>query len=133
MGIGITYNTLMQFSINGSAIPDPASYDYAAQSLDVEASRDTKGLLHRKMVDTKYNVAVSWNGLDYAKASEILVAVESSEFTFTFPCPSIPITVNNGLHTGKYYVGDRKVSVKKATENDKTKWIVSMSFDLIEF
>ena len=133
MSIGITYNTLMEFSINGSPIPDPAQYDYAAQSLDVEASRDTKGRLHRKMVDTKFNVSISWNGLDYGKASEILATVESSSFMFTFPCPSVPISVNNGLHTGEYYVGDRKVSVKKATEDDKTKWIVSMSFDLIEF
>lgn len=132
--IGIEYNEYMGFAINGVSIPDPSVYDYSSQSLDTSAERDTKGLLHRKMVATKYNVALTWNALDYLTAQSILTKVREEKFTFTFPCPEIPITENNGLHTGQYYSGDRKVSIITAREHeDMSKWICSISFDLIEF
>lgn len=132
--IGVTYNEFMGFAINGESIPDPSSYDYSSQSLDTSAERDTTGLLHRKMVDTKYNVALQWQGLDYVTAQSIITKVVAPEFTFTFPCPEIPITVNNGLYTGRYYVGDRKVSIITAREHDDmSKWMCSLSFDLIEY
>ena len=132
-GIGFVYNTSMGFAINGVAIPDPASYDYASQSEDTSAERDTTGYLHRKMVATKYNVSLSWSGLDYDTASSIVQAVRAPKFTFTFPCPEIPKTQNNGCHTGEYYSGDRKMSLLKASDDDKGKWIVSMNFDCIEY
>ena len=131
--INIDYNKRMRFAINGVAIPDPASYDYASQSEDTSAERDTTGYLHRKMVATKYNVSLSWNGLDYDTASAMLQAVHAPKFTLTFPCPEIPKTTNNGCHTGEYYTGDRKVSFLKATDDDMGNWIVSMSFDCIEY
>jgi len=133
MSMGLTYNRKMGFEINGTAIVDPAEYDYKTQSLDTSAERDTTGLLHRKMVASKYNVAVKWKGIDYEEASTILMAVKQPEFTFTFPCPEVPIDENDGLYTGRYYVGDRTVSMIKATDDDKAKWIVSMNFDLIEY
>lgn len=132
MASGITLNKLMGFAINGTAIPDPSSYGYASQSLDVSAERDTSGLLHRKMVETKYNVSLSWNGMDYPTATSILRAIAGESFTLTFPCPEIPYTSNNGLYTGKYYCGDRKVDLVKA-QGTKDLWIVSMSFDCIEY
>lgn len=133
MSMGITYNRKMGFEINGVTIVDPAEYDYKTQSLDTSAERDTTGLLHRKMVASKYNVAIKWKGIDYEEASTILMAVKQPEFTFTFPCPEVPIDENDGLYTGRYYVGDRTVSMIKATDDDKAKWIVSMNFDLIEY
>ena len=132
MASGIELNKLMGFAINGVAIPDPSSYSYASQSLDVSAERDTTGLLHRKMVETKYNVSFSWNAMDYPTATSILQAVAGESFTLTFPCPEIPYSQNGGLYTGKYYCGDRKVEVLKA-QGTKDLWIVSMSFDCIEF
>lgn len=134
MSMNIEYNKKMGFAINGVAIPDPSSFGYKSQSEDTSANRDTKGRLHRKMVATKYNVSLAWSGLDYDIASSMLQAVRAESFIFTFPCPEIPITENNGLHTGEYYSGDRSVEVLKATdEDDMGKWIVSMSFDCIEF
>lgn len=132
----IPMNTNLRFIINGITIPDPSSYDYSSQSLDTSAERDTSGLLHRKMVATKYNVALQWQGLPYTKAQEILALVKNESCTFTFPCPEEPITTSNpyGLHTGKYYAGDRKCSLLKAIyPDDKSKWICSLQFDLIEY
>lgn len=132
MSSGIELNKLMGFAINGVAIPDPSSYGYASQSLDVSAERDTTGLLHRKMVDTKYNVSLSWGGMDYPTATSILQAIHDESFTLTFPCPELSPSDNGGLYTGKYYCGDRKVEILKA-QGETDLWIVSMSFDCIEF
>lgn len=132
----IPMNENLLFKVNNTLIPDPAEYDYSSQSLDTSAERDTTGLLHRTMVATKYNVALKWNGLPYTKVHEILQLIKQPEFTFSFPCPEEDITTSNpnGLHTGRYYSGDRKVSLIKAIPaNDKTKWICSLSFDLIEY
>lgn len=134
MANGLTFNKVMGFAINGMAVPDPATFGYKSQSEDTAANRDTKGRLHRKMVATKYNVSVSWSGLDYKTASDILIAVRAPKFTFTFPCPEIPRTENNGLHTGEYYTGDRSVDTLKAGDKeDMDDWIVSMAFDCIEY
>ena len=73
--MNIELNKLMGFAINGVAIPDPSSYGYASQSLDVSAERDTTGLLHRKMVSTKFNVSLSWNAMDYATATQVTVSL----------------------------------------------------------
>lgn len=132
MSTGIVLNKLMGFAINGVAIPDPASYSYASQSLDVSAERDTTGLLHRKMVSTKYNVGLSWNGMDYPTATSILQAIAGESFTLTFPCPELTSSQSGGLYTGTYYCGDRKVEIVKA-QGTTDLWIVSMSFDCIEF
>lgn len=132
MSSGIELNKLMGFAINGVAIPDPSSFGYASQSLDVSAERDTTGLLHRKMVETKYNVSLSWNALDYPTATSMLQAVRAESFTFTFPCPELAENDNGGLYTGKYYCGDRKGDIIKAI-GTKDKWIMSLSFDCIEF
>lgn len=132
----IPMNKNLLFRISGTLIPDPAEYDYSSQSLDTSAERDTTGLLHRTMVATKYNVALRWNGLPYTTVHEILQLIKPAEFTFSFPCPEEEITQSNpnGLHTGRYYVGDRKVSLIKAIPpNDKEKWICSLQFDLIEY
>ena len=132
MSSGLTYNKKMGFAINGVAIPDPSSYGYKSQSVDTSAERDTKALLHRKMVAVKRNVSFTWNALDYETAASIVQAVQAPKFTLTFPCPEV--TTNNGLYTGDYYAGDRSLDLIKATdENDKGKWIVSMSFDCIEY
>lgn len=130
MGIGVQYNTSMGFALNGSAIPDPSSYDYSSQSLDNSAERDLGGLLHRNMVGIKRNVSLKWNALDYGTAKSIVQAVASPSVTFTFPC--MEVTDSSGLYTGKYYSGDRKVSCLKAV-GDEDKWIVSLAFDLIEY
>ena len=129
---GFDFNKTMGFAINGVAIPDPSSYGYSSQSLDTFAERDTTGMLHRKMVDTKYNVALTWQGLDYATAQDILQRVTQPEFQFTFPCPEVPIA-DGGLHTGKYYVGDRKCDFIWAKGTDQNAWVTSLQFDLIEY
>lgn len=131
--MNIELNKLMGFAINGVPIPDPSSYGYSSQSLDVSAERDTRGLLHRKMVDTKFNVSFSWNAMDYATATSLLNMVAGESFTLTFPCPELPPSQNHGLYTGKYYCGDRKVEVLKASDDSTGKWIVSLGFDCIEF
>lgn len=131
--MNIELNKLMGFAINGVAIPDPSSYGYASQSLDVSAERDTYGTLHRKMVSTKFNVSLSWNAMTYSMATEILNMVASDSFTLTFPCPELPQTQNDGLYTGKYYCGDRKAEILKASDENRDNWIVSLAFDCIEY
>lgn len=132
-GIGLEYNKEMLFSINGTTIPDPSSYDYSSQSLDTAAERDTTGYLHRTMVATKFNVALKWDAIDYKTAGDILRLIQAPAFTFSFPCPEIPLTQNGGLYSGKYYVGDRKTSMIVANDVDREKWICSLQFDLIEY
>lgn len=129
--IGIEYSTLMGFKLNGTAIPDPSSYDYSSQSLDTSAERDLTGLLHRNMVTTKYNVSVKWDALDYYTAKSIVRMVHAPSFTLRFPCPELD--ADDGHYTGTYYCGDRKLGFIKATDTDDDKWIVSMSFDMIEY
>ena len=129
---GIVYNKKMGFAINGVAIPDPAGFGYKSQSEDTSAERDTTGYLHRQMVATKYNVSLSWNGLDYVTASSILRAVRAPKFIFSFPCPEEEN--ETGIHTGEYYAGDRSMdAIKMVDEENKENWIVSMNFDCIEF
>lgn len=132
MAVGFDYNKKMGFAIDGVDIPDPSSYGYSTQSLDVSAERDTTGLLHRKMVASKYNVSLSWAGLEYWVAQDILSRVTQPEFQFSFPCPEVPVE-QGGLYSGKYYVGDRKVDVIIATDDDMSNWIVSLQFDCIEY
>lgn len=127
----VELNKKLGFKIGTTSIPDPSEYSYASQSLDIYAERDLTGLLHRSMVDTKKNVSISWKGLPYNVASQILGLVSGESFTLTYPCPEI--TTGDGTYTGTYYVGDRKVNLLKANEDDKSKWIVSMNFDMIEF
>lgn len=131
MSSGIELNQKLGFKIGNTSIPDPSEYGYASQSLDTYAERDLSGLLHRSMVDTKKNVSITWKGLPYDVASEILGLVAGESFTLTFPCPEI--RTGDGMYTGKYYVGDRKVNMLKANEDDKSLWIVSLAFDMIEF
>lgn len=132
MSMNLVYNKKMGFAINGVAIPDPASYGYKSQSVDVSAERDTRALLHRKMVAVKRNVSLSWNALDYETAATIVQAVQADKFTLTFPCPEV--ASETGLYTGDYYAGDRSLDFLKATdEDDRSKWLVSMSFDCIEY
>ena len=95
----------MGFTVDGTPIPDPSKMSYEVADLDTEATRDTRGYLHRKMVATKINFALQWNALDKATLAVILQAVNKPGFTFVAPDPR---TVENLTWTSTYYVGNRE-------------------------
>lgn len=97
------YNTVMGITVGDTTLPDPASWTYQVGDLDTSGSRDATGYLHRAYVATKINYEFEWKGLEWAKLTEILSAVNHEKFTLTAPDPR---NFNN-TYTGDYYVGDR--------------------------
>ena len=97
------YNFKMGITVNGTAIPDPAEWNYQVGDLDTSGGRDATGLLHRAYVATKINYEFSWNSLEWEMLQHILAAVLNPEFTLVAPDPRL----FGRTYTGKYYVGDR--------------------------
>ena len=93
----------MGIQVNGTAIPDPSSWNYQVGDLDNEGGRDATGLLHRAYVATKVNYEFSWNAIDWKMLQHILALVNTPKFTLKAPDPR----TFNTFYTGDFYVGDR--------------------------
>lgn len=116
--------TILQ--INGVWIPDPSSLQWGIQSVsDSNAGRTTDGKMHVNLITRKRKLELSWSGVDFATASEILRAVNPETFNVTY----LDALTNTRL-TKEFYVGDRSAPVYSYC--DGYQWYSNVSFNLIE-
>ena len=116
--------TILQ--INGTWIPDPSSLQWGIQTVsDSNAGRTTDGKMHVNLITRKRKLELSWNGVDFATASEILQAVNPETFSVTYLD-----ALTNTRQTKTFYVGDRTAPVY--SYHYGYKWYSNVSFNLIE-
>lgn len=95
------------FLVNGAAIPEPSTYTWSLADLSSEQSgRDLTGQMSKDIVSQKRTLALSWNFLDFEKASSLLKAVNGTPyFSVTYPD-----AMDGDWETRTFYVGDRAAS-----------------------
>ena len=81
--------------------------------------------MHVNLITRKRKLELSWTGVDFATASEILQAVNPETFNVTY----LDALTNTRL-TKEFYVGDRSAPVYSYT--DGFQWYSNVSFNLIE-
>lgn len=112
--------------VNGTYIPDPSSLQWGLQSVsDPNAGRSLDGKMHVNLVTRKRKLELSWNGVDFATAAEILQAVNNETFTVTYLD-----ALTNTTQTRTFYVGDRTAPVNSYAVGYR--WYTNVSFNLIE-
>lgn len=112
--------------IDGKFIPDPSSLQWGLQSVSrSDAGRDQKGKMHVELQTRKRKLELSWSGVDFATAAEILQAVNPETFQVTY----LDALTNTTL-TKRFYVGDRTAPVHSYVENQR--WYTTVSFNIIE-
>lgn len=112
--------------IDGKFIPDPSSLQWGLQSVSrSDAGRDQKGKMHVELQTRKRKLELSWSGVDFATAAEILQAVNPETFQVTY----LDALTNTTL-TKRFYVGDRTAPVHSYVENQR--WYTTLSFNIIE-
>ena len=119
----------MGFTINGTAIPDPSSWEYEVADLDLSGERDTTGLLHRDRVATKVNYSLSWNAIKWRELQSILAAISPAKFRLSAPDPETFKT----QRTGSYYVGNRSGKTYFYHADNPDIAVYSLSCKLIEY
>lgn len=116
--------TILQ--VNGTYIPDPSSLQWGLQTVsDSNAGRTTDGKMHVNRIAQKRKLNLSWTGVSFAVAAEILNAVNPETFSVTY----LDALTNTRL-TKTFYVGDRTAPVY--SYHDGYKWYSNVSFDIIE-
>ena len=119
-----TYN--LGFAVNGMPLPDPTAFSGETSDLDLSAERDTTGLLHRDWVAQKVPVEIEWRNIGWDMCTNILQAVNTPQFEFTFPDPN-----TGNTRTGTYYAGNRKWDAVWLPNGGE--WIGTISFSVIEY
>lgn len=116
--------TILQ--VNGVWIPDPSSLQWGLQTVsDQNAGRTTDGKMHVNQITQKRKLELSWSGVSFAVASEILKAVNHETFNVTY----LDALTNTRL-TKEFYVGDRTAPVY--SYSDGYKWYSNVNFNIIE-
>ena len=116
--------TILQ--VNGIWIPDPSSLQWGLQTVsDQNAGRTTDGKMHVNQITQKRKLELSWAGVSFAVASEILKAVNHETFNVTY----LDALTNTRL-TKEFYVGDRTAPVYSYC--DGYKWYSNVNFNIIE-
>ena len=112
--------------IDGKFIPDPSSLQWGLQSVSrSDAGRDQKGKMHVELQTRKRKLELSWSGVDFATAAEILQAVDPETFWVEY----LDALTNTRVKK-KFYVGDRTAPVHSYAENQR--WYTTVSFNIIE-
>lgn len=81
--------------------------------------------MHVNMIARKRKLSLSWTGVSFAVASEILQAVNDETFRVTYMD-----ALTNTTQTRTFYVGDRTAPVYSYQENYQ--WYSNVSFNIIE-
>lgn len=116
--------TILQ--VNGVWIPDPSSLQWGIQSVsDQNAGRTTDGKMHVNLITRKRKLELSWAGVSFEVASEILRAVNPETFNVTY----LDALTNSRL-TKEFYVGDRTAPVH--SYHDGYRWYSNVNFNIIE-
>lgn len=112
--------------VNGTYIPDPSSLQWGLQTVsDQNAGRTTDGKMHVNMITEKRKLELSWTGVSFAVASEILQAVHHETFQVTYLD-----ALTNTTQTRTFYVGDRTAPVYSYSNGYK--WYSNVAFNIIE-
>lgn len=101
--------------INGVAVKDPATLQYAIQDIDSDtAGRNANGEMIRDRIATKRKINCQWSGLTNQEISQLLQAMSSEFFRLEYPDAML-----GGIGSGTFYVGDRTAPVYtwNSTEN----------------
>lgn len=115
--------------INGVAIHDPSSLEWALQDLDSEdgAGRNQSGTMFRDRIAIKRKVSCQWPPMTPSEMSKILKAMDSVFFTLTYP------DAHDGAErTGEFYVGDRTAPMYMWSEEKQKYLWEGLSADFIE-
>lgn len=89
--------------INGVAVKDPATLQYAIQDIDSDtAGRNANGDMIRDRVATKRKISCSWSGLENEEIRLLLNSMTNEFFRLDFPDAMM-----GGMGSGTFYVGDR--------------------------
>lgn len=89
--------------INGVAVKDPATLQYAIQDIDSDtAGRNANGEMIRDRVATKRKISCSWSGLENEEIRLLLNSMTNEFFRLDFPDAMM-----GGIGSGTFYVGDR--------------------------
>lgn len=89
--------------INGVAVKDPATLQYAIQDIDSDtAGRNANGEMIRDRVATKRKISCSWSGLENEEIRLLLNSMTNEFFRLDFPDAMM-----GGMGSGTFYVGDR--------------------------
>lgn len=116
--------TILQ--VNGVWIPDPSSLQWGIQSVsDQNAGRTTDGKMHVNLITRKRKLELSWAGVSFEVASEILRAVNPETFNVTY----LDALTNSRL-TKEFYVGDRTAPVH--SYHVGYRWYSNVNFNIIE-
>lgn len=113
------------FKVNGSDCPCPSKFGWSLQDISAaDSGRTQDGLMWKNMIGRKEKIQLQWNGINTAKASEILSMFMDEYFTVTYRSP-----LTNSVVTKTFYRGDAQAPFY---------WWVgdglheSISFDIIE-
>lgn len=111
-------------SIDGVPMPDPTSYDVTMANLQSSNSgRNDEGVMIIETIRTDVaSINIGWEMLTNSELATIMTAIAPDELTVTY--------FYGANKTATMYVGDRKVTMRTATNNDH-RWDVS--FSLIEY
>lgn len=100
--------------INGVAVKDPATLQYAIQDIDSDtAGRNANGDMIRDRVTTKRKISCSWTGLNNQEISQLLQAMNNEFFRLDFPDAMM-----GGMGSGTFYVGDRTAPLYMWNESE---------------
>lgn len=116
----------MQFSVNGTPIPDPTEFSCTESDLDTMGERDATGYLHRNMVASKWNMKLSWASLPWDTIMDIGKLVKGPKFNFSFPNP-----FTGDVQTIEAYAGDRSTTDRWSPLNGI--WLGDISFSVIQY
>lgn len=108
-------------------IPDPSSLQWGQQSVSrPDAGRDLQhGKMHVELKTRKIKLELSWSGIGFAEASEVLKAVQPETFWVEYHD-----TLENARLKKEFYVGDRSAPVHSYADGQQ--WYTTLSFNIIE-
>ena len=116
----------MGFAVNGTRIPDPASFSGVESDLDTLDARDMTGELHYSKVAAKHTIKMGYNHIPRSMIMAIGALLSAEKFQFTYPSPFTGTTTTMYAHAS-----DREFDTKWAPANGD--WIGSLKFSIIEY
>lgn len=117
--VGPTQNNLVD-------MPNPSKMDWSYQDVSQgDSGRDDTGKMYKGKVTDKVKLALSWNGITPAVASQILQAFKPEYIYVRYFDPEL-----NNYRIMEAYTGDKTAPARIWTVNNKI--YENVSFDVIE-
>lgn len=114
-------------TIDGKAMPCPATMSWDLQTYDLDSARGVDGTMNRQVICHKEKLSISWRAanLTMEQVSLILNAVMPTFFQVTYFSP-----LANAMVTKEMYVGDRSANFYSIIDGKPV--IDDIKFNLIE-